>query len=304
LDDREDPRTDAPAPARAGLAYGLAAFVSWGFIPLYFHALQGVAPEEILAHRVVWSTAVLVGFLAWRGRLRELAGVLRMPRTLGALALSTSLIVVNWYLFIWAVGNARVVDASLGYYINPLVNVLLGALVLRERLSPAQKVAVGLALAGVGFQVATLGTVPVLGLVLATSFGLYGLVRKTVAVDAPVGLAAETLLALPVAAGYLAWRAAAGTLSFGTGDARLTALLLAAGPVTALPLLWFVHAARRLRYATVGLLQYVAPTLQFTLAVAAFGEAFNPRRLVTFGLVWSGLAIYSWDSLRAARRAL
>jgi chloramphenicol-sensitive protein RarD len=148
----------------------------------------------------------------------------------------------------------------------------------------------------------SLGTVPVLGLVLAGSFGCYGLVRKTVAVDAPVGLAAETLLALPVAAGFLAWRASTGGLAFGHGPAATTWLLLAAGPVTALPLLWFVHAARRLRYATVGLLQYVAPTLQFTLAVAAFGEAFQPGRIVTFGLVWSGLALYSWDSLRAARR--
>lgn len=289
--------------ARAGLLYGLAAFLAWGFIPLYFHALGAIPAEEMLAHRVVWSMAFLAAFLAWRGRLREVASLLRTPRTLRALALSTSLILVNWYLFIWAVENARVVDASLGYYVNPLVNVLLGSLVLKERLSPAQKAAVGLALAGVLFQVATLGTLPLLGLVLAASFGLYGLVRKTVAVDAPVGLAVETLLALPFAAALLAWRALEGTLAFGQGPVGETLLLVAAGPVTALPLLWFVHAARRLRYATVGLLQYVAPTLQFTLAVAAFGEAFDPRRLVTFGLVWAGLALYSWDSLRAARRA-
>ena len=294
-----DPRTDA----RDGLFYGLAAFVAWGFIPLYFHALHGVPAEEVLAHRVVWSAVFLGGFLAWRGRLGDVVALLRTPRTLRALALSTGLIVVNWYLFIWAVENARLVDASLGYYINPLANVLLGALVLHERLSRAQKAAVALALAGVLFQVASLGTVPVLGLVLAASFALYGLVRKTVAVDAPVGLAGETLLALPFAAGYLAWRALDGSLAFGQGPTTQTLLLVAAGPVTALPLLWFVHAARRLRYATVGLLQYVAPTLQFTLAVAVFGEAFQPSRLVTFGLVWSGLALYSWDSLRAARRA-
>lgn len=288
--------------ARVGLAYGLGAFLSWGFIALYFKAVEHVHPEEVLAHRVVWSAVFLVGWLALQRRLPAVWAALRTRGTRRALLASTTLILLNWYLFIWAVDHDRLLEASLGYFVNPLVNVLLGALVLRERLSPLQRVAALVAALGVAHQAVAVGTVPVLGLALALAFGLYGLVRKTASVGASVGLAAETLLATPLALGWLVFAGARGGLSVPAGDAVTMSLLVAAGPITAVPLLWFVHAARRLRYATVGFLQYLAPSLQFLVAVALLGEPFGRAHLVTFALIWGALALYSVDTWRALRR--
>lgn len=288
--------------ARAGLLYGLGAFLVWGFIALYFKAVEHVRPEEVLAHRIVWSAVFLVGWLALRRRTGAVRAALADKGTRRALLASTALIVVNWYLFIWAVDHDRVLEASLGYFVNPLINVLLGALVLRERLSPLQRVATLLAALGVAHQSIVVGTVPLLGLTLALCFGLYGLVRKMARVDAPVGLTAETLLATPLALGWLVVEALRGGLSFPEAGAGTWLLLAAAGPITAVPLLWFVHAARRLRYATVGFLQYLAPTLQFVVAVAILGEPFGSEHLVTFAVIWFALALYSFDTWRGARR--
>jgi len=299
LADGED---SARREARAGLAYGLGAFLAWGFIALYFKAVEHVAPAEILAHRIVWSAVFLLAWLALRGRAGAVRAALAARGTRRVLFASTTLILVNWFLFIWAVDHDRLLEASLGYFVNPLVNVLLGALFLRERLSPLQRVAALLAALGVTHQAVAVGTVPLLGLALAFSFGLYGFVRKTAQVDAPVGLAAETLLATPLALGWLAFEGLRGGLTIAEGDPTTVALLLAAGPITAVPLLWFVHAARRLRYATVGFLQYVAPSLQFLVAVAILGEPFGPAHLVTFAIIWTALALYSVDTWRALRR--
>jgi len=286
---------------RRGILYGVLAYGWWGFIALYFRAVQSVTPLEVLAHRIIWSALLLLLLLAARGRLRDLAAAVRHRRTLLTLAASTVLIAVNWYVFIVAVTTGHVLQASLGYYINPLVNVLLGFLFLGERLRAAQRWSVLLAAVGVAWLGVSFGEVPVVALVLATSFGLYGLLRKTVRADALTGLAFETLLLLPAAALFLVRAHAAGQLAFLHRSSRLDLLLVAAGPITALPLLWFANAARRLRLATLGFLQYLSPSLQFLLAVTVFGERFTPAHRVAFACIWTALAIYTADAVRASR---
>lgn len=292
-----DPRSQK----RVGVAYGLAAYLWWGFIPLYFKAVASVPPLEVLAHRVLWSL-VFLGLILWaRGRQRDFRRVLRDRRSLGLLAVTTVLIAVNWLVFIWAVFNNRLLEASLGYFINPLVNVLLGFLFLRERLRLWQTLAVALAGLGVIWLAVGSGTMPWIALVLAASFGTYGLLRKIARPDGPVGLAVETLLLAPVALGWLWWSSHQGTLVFGERGWGLSLLLMAGGPITALPLVWFAEGARRLRYATIGFLQYIAPSLQFLLAVAVFGEAFTAAHAVSFGLIWAALLLYTLDTMRSLR---
>ena len=288
---------------RAGVAYGLAAFGWWGLAPFYFHALARVSPWEILAHRIVGSLLLLVVFQAAAGRLAALRALLRDRRTLGLLAASTLLVSTNWTLFIWSIATGRLLDASFGYFVNPLINVLLGFVLLGERFSRRQGLSLLLALAGVLVLGIGYGRPPWISLTLALSFGGYGLLRKRARTGAVAGLTVETLLAAPFALAYLLWLDHAGRLAFGHAGAGTTWLLAAAGVITALPLLWFVAAARRLRYATVGLLQYVAPTLQFLVAVLAFGEAFTGTHAVSFGLIWCALGLYSWDSLRPRQRS-
>jgi chloramphenicol-sensitive protein RarD len=284
------------------VAYGLAAYGWWGLVPIYFRAVAHVAPLEVLAHRTVWSFLLLLGLLAaTRPGVRPWAPF-RDPRT-RALLLGTSLLIAaNWLVFIWAVTNQRVIEASLGYFINPLVSVLLGRLFLGERLRPAQAVAVALAVAGVVFMTVAIGRVPAVAVALALSFGLYGLLRKKARLGGVEGLLAETGLLLPLALGWLGWLFAAGRPAFGHVGRGTDLLLVLGGVVTALPLIWFAEAARRLRLATVGFLQYVAPSTQLLLAVAAFGEPFTPAHRVAFPLIWAGLAVYSLDALVALRR--
>jgi len=286
------------AERRIGVAYGLAAFLSWGFIALYFKAVSSVTPMEVMAHRIVWSGVLLVAWLASRGRFGELTSALRTPRVLRVLAITAALIFFNWFVFIWAVSNGHVLQCSLGYFINPLVNVLLGVVVLKERLRRVQIISVALAVVGVAALAVGTGQVPGIALGLALSFGTYGLLRKTVNAAGVVGLAAETLLLMPLALGYLALLASRDALQFGD-QAQMSWLLAAGGVVTALPLVWFANAARRLRYATVGFLQYIAPSLQFMLAVTAFGESFTSAHALSFGLIWSALGLYSWDVWRS-----
>ena len=292
---------DRARDTRAGLIYGLAAYVWWGFVVFYFKAVAHVPPLEVLAHRVVWSVLLLTILLGLRGRWWEGAKVLRDWRLCAALAVTTVLIAVNWFTFIWAVSHDLVVEASLGYYINPLVNVMLGFVFLHERLRRAQWIAVALAVLAVIVLTVNVGKIPVISLVLAFSFGLYGLLRKTMRVDGLVGLTVETTLLLPIAVGYLIWLGAAQRLVFAGGGWDTQFLLVAAGAVTALPLLWFANAARRLDLATVGLLQYIAPSLQFLSAVLVFGEPFGMVRFFSFVLIWAALALYTFDSLRSAR---
>jgi chloramphenicol-sensitive protein RarD len=284
---------------RLGVAYGLAAYLWWGFIALYFKAVATVPPLEVLAHRVLWSFVFLYLFLAARGRAGTLRATLRDGRSLALLGVTTVLIAVNWLVFITAVFHGHLLEASLGYFINPLVNVLLGVVFLRERLRRTQTVAVGLAAVGVVWLAVGSGAMPWIALVLAFSFGTYGLLRKIARPDGLVGLAVETLLLAPAAVGWLLWSAKGGTIVFGAEGWGWSALLLAAGPVTALPLVWFAEGARRLRYATIGFLQYLAPSLQFLLAVVLFGERFTGTHAVTFILIWTALAVYSVGTYRS-----
>jgi len=287
---------------RKGVAYGIAAYGMWGLIPIYFKAVSVVPPLEVLAHRVVWSVVMLVPLLFLRGKWPEARRALASRRTMATLLLSTALLAINWYLFIWAIAHDRILEASLGYFINPLVNVVLGMVFLKERLSRPAAVAVALAGTGVVVQAVVIGSVPLIALGLALCFGLYGLLRKTAAVGAVVGLTVETSFMMPVAVGYLLWARQTGGLYLGTGDPTIDGLLVMAGVVTAVPLLCFTSAARLLSLTTLGFLQYIAPSGQFLLAVLVYGEALTTAHIVTFGCIWAALAIFSTDQIRRSKR--
>jgi chloramphenicol-sensitive protein RarD len=282
------------------LLCGAAAYGMWGLIPLYFKAVHEVAPLELLAHRATWSFVVLAVLVYAVGRWGELWEELRSPKLLAMLALSSLAIAANWLLFIYAVVSGQVLQSSLGYFINPLVNVLLGVTFLGERLRPYQVVSIAMAAVGVVVLAAMVGSVPCLALALALTFGLYGLLRKIMPVDGLVSLTVETALMTPFALAYLGYLSEAATAT--AGGSRLMGLLLLSGPVTTVPLLFFGVAARRLRLSTMGILQYLSPSLQFLLAVAVFHEPFSPAKLLSFALIWTAIGIYTADSLRAMRR--
>jgi chloramphenicol-sensitive protein RarD len=290
------------AKGKGGLLYGLAAHGMWGLMPLYIWALDRVPSLEILAHRVVWCSVFLVLLVTVFHRWGDLGRVVRNPRTLGLLTLSSLLIAGNWFCYIYGANSGQTIQTSLGYFINPLFSVLLGMVFFGERLRPVQWFAVLLAAVGVLILIIVGGQLPWIALVLAVSFGFYGLVRKVTPVNALIGLTVETLVLVPVAAGSLLFWTAAGTGSFGKMGWDIDALLLSAGVVTAVPLLCFGQAARRLPLTTLGLLQYIAPTIQFLLAVLKRGEAFEPAKAVSFGFIWTALVIFSVESLLAARR--
>jgi chloramphenicol-sensitive protein RarD len=287
----------------AGIAYATLAFVMWGLFPLYFRHIAAVPPLEVVLHRSAWSLLFVMGLLAALRRfgwLRELAA---QPRRLGSFALSALLLAVNWLLYVYAVQSGQVVEASLGYFINPIVSVLLGVLVLHERLNKAQWCAVALAAVGVLWLTLLAGRLPWIALMLAVSFGLYGLMRKTASLGALEGLALETLLLAPLVLPALAWWSYSGRGAMAQGDPALAAWLIIGGPLTALPLLLFAASARRLPLATVGLLQYLSPTIQLALGVWVFHEPFDRTRLVGFGFIWAGLALYSADGWRRSRQS-
>lgn len=288
-----------------GVVYGIAAFLVWGVMPAYWRLLKTIPAPELLGHRVVWSVVFVGGMLVYRRRLPELLKTLKTPRLVATLTVTATLIGGNWLLYIWAVNNGHVLESSLGYFINPLMSVLLGSLVLKEQLSKAQKVAFGLATLGVLVLAVRAHGVPWISLGLALSFALYGLMRKMAAVDSLLGLTVETLLLAPFAAAYLIALGVGGTGAFGEMSYGTDLLLVNAGVLTSLPLLWFAHAAKRLKLATVGLLQYIAPTCQFLLAVFAYDEPFTATHLVSFGLIWLALGIYTVEAtlgLRALAR--
>lgn len=287
--------------AQLGLWCGVGAYGLWGLVPLYFKAISHVPPVEVLSHRIVWSFLFLALVLSVSRRWGALASGLRSPRSLAILSCSTLLIAVNWLTYIHAVTSDQVLQASLGYFIAPLVNVLLGLFILKERLRASQWVALALASVGVINLTLSAHSLPWIALLLACSFGVYGLLRKTVAVDGLVGLSVETMLLCPIAAVFLAHRATQGG-SFGTVSLETDILLGLSGIVTAIPLLLFAMAARRLRLATVGFLQYLAPTFQFLLAVFAFGEPFHLAQLSSFACIWAALALYAFDAVSAYRQ--
>jgi len=285
-----------------GAACALGAFLTWGVLPIYFKAIAAAPPLEIVAHRIVWSALLLLGVIALRHRWAALRRGLADRRTRRLLLASTLLVSSNWLIFVWAITSGRVLESSLGYYINPLMNVLLGLLVLRERLSRVQGLAVLLAAVGVANLAVQSAAFPWVSLSLAGTFSLYGLVRKTMALGALDGLFVETNLLLVPAVIFLAVQVASGDSAFLAGDTRLDLLLVLSGLFTTLPLLLFTSAVRRLNYATVGLFQYIVPTSHFLLAVFVFGERFTSAHLVTFALIWTALALYSGEVVRVARR--
>jgi len=286
-----------------GLAAGAAAFTIWGLFPVYLHPLRGVPALQVIAHRITWSCLFLVAWLLLRGELGDLRATLARPALLARLALTATLISINWLVYVWAVTHSHVVDTSLGYYINPLVNVLLGVIVLRERLNRAQWTAIGLAALAVLYLALLAGRPPWIAGTLAVSFSLYGFVRKIISVEALPGLTTETLLLMPLAAGYLAWCQWAGSGALTTQGAGVAALLIGSGLITAIPLFLFAYGARLLPYSTVGVLQYIAPSLQLLCGVVLYRESFGPARAAGFALIWAALLIYAVDGLWRARSA-
>lgn len=293
--------TDRETDERRGIALGIGAYGIWGLLPLFFNAVGHVSPFEVIAQRVVWSLLLVGALLVTTRRLGALARAFADRRALAILTASAMLIAVNWLVYIWAVTNGHVVASSLGYFLNPLLNVLLGVVLLKERLRPIQAGAVLLAGCGVAVLAVGAGEGLWISASLALTFGFYGLLRKVVTVDALEGLGIETVLLLPPAVACLIWLEMNGGLSFGSGLST-TALLVAAGPVTAVPLLLFAAAARRMPYAMLGLLQYIAPTLQFLIGVFVYREPLTTAHLICFALIWSGLALFAVDAVRHARR--
>jgi chloramphenicol-sensitive protein RarD len=299
--ERQEQTEAVDATVLAGALAAATAYGIWGVAPIYFKWLADVGPWQLVAHRVLWSALLLLPLVWLTGGAGRLRAVLADRRRLGALVVSGVLIGANWLIFIYAVLDARVIEASLGYFVNPLVSLVLGMVFLGERLRPLQWIAVAIAVAGVGNEVVRYGDVPWLGLALALSFGFYGLVRKRIGVDSFTGLTVESWLLLPVALAFLAWNAQGGADAFTRSPMDAFRLFLA-GPVTMAPLLCFAAAANRLTLGSLGFFQYIAPTLQFVLAVWLFAEPFAPEQRWTFGLIWTALALFSASALLDQRR--
>ena len=286
-----------------GLAAAAAAFTLWGLFPVYLHPLSGVPAPQVIAHRVLWSCVFLISWLLLRGELGCLSLTLSRPALLARLALTATLISCNWLVYVWSVTHNHIVDTSLGYYINPLVNVVLGVFVLHERLNRAQWLAVSLAAIAVLYLALLAGRPPWIAGALGVSFSLYGLVRKVISVDALTGLTTETLLLMPLSVAYLGWCQWTGSGALTTQGPGIAALLIGSGVVTAVPLFLFAYGARALPYSTVGVLQYIAPSLQLVCGVVFFHESFGPAVAAGFALLWLALIIYAADGLWRARGA-
>ena len=282
---------------RKGVVLAASSYVAWGLFPAYFLLLRSVSPVEVLAHRMIWSLVFLSFVLAFRRQWSWLRPLTRQPRLVVSFAISAALLSGNWFLYIWAVSRGHVIDASLGYFINPLVNIVLGFVLLQERLRPAQWFAVVIAAFGVLWLTWQGHQFPWIAIVLALTFGFYGLMRKVAALGPLEGLSLETLLLFPLAAAYLAWTAFIGNNAFIQADFALRLVMIAAGPITAIPLLLFAAGARRIRLSTLGLLQFIAPTLQLLLGIWMFHEPFGGARMWGFVIIWAALALYSAEGL-------
>lgn len=289
---------------QVGIAYALTAYGIWGVLPLYLKALHAVPPLEVVAHRIVWAALLLLLVLAVSKQWGWLRAVREQPRVLGTFMATAAALSVNWLVYIWAVGQGRVVDASLGYFINPLFSVVLAVVVLKERLRVGQWAAVALAGVGVAWLTWQAHQLPWIGLTLAVSFGLYGLLRKTASIDSLGGLTLETWLLFPLALGYLTWLAFTGSASWSSGGFSQSALLVAAGPITAIPLLAFAAGARRIPLSLVGILQYLGPTLQLGLGVLVFHEPLPGAKLFGFALIWIALVVYTLEGVLSRPRAV
>ena len=287
--------------AHQGYIYAVLAFLMWGLAPIYFKQIDHIDALEILTHRIAWSVLFLMFIITVIKQWHRLGPVIKQPKLLLLLCLSSGLLGFNWGLFIWSVNNDHMLDASLGYYINPLLNVLLGVIFLGERLRKWQKVAVGLAVSGVLLQVISFGSFPVIAFSLASSFAIYGLLRKKMPIESLPGLLLEAVILLPAALIYW-WVSEPTSTSNMIENLSITnVLLISAGIVTTLPLLCFIAAAKRLPYSTLGLFQYIGPSIMFILAVALYGESFTAERVITFACIWGALALFSWDTYRATK---
>jgi chloramphenicol-sensitive protein RarD len=291
--------TDSPR----GFAFAVSAYFLWGFLPIYLKALANVGPVEVLAHRVLWSVPVAGAILVMLGRTADLVTALRTPRTLAMAAVTAALISVNWGAYIYAISTEQALEAALGYYINPLFSIFLGSVLLGERLSSLKRIAILLALLAVAILTYDAGTVPVIALILTFSWGFYAYFKKSLAVGPNQGFLLEVLILTPPALIYAGYLAATGGGSFLRGDPVDTLLLLGCGVVTAVPLMLYANGAKLLRLSTIGMLQYIAPTMIFLIAVFVFGEDFGPARAIAFPLIWLGLALYSWSLWREAHGA-
>ena len=287
--------------ALSGMLYAIAAYTMWGVAPLYFKQLVEVPPADILMHRVIWSALLLCVLLLALGQMGKMRAVFASKRLMYSLSGASVLLGANWLLFIWAINSNYMLEASLGYYINPIINVFLGRLILQERLRPLQKFAVLLAIAGVANIIIAHGTLPWIALTLACTFSVYGLIRKQIPVEPMPGLFMETLVLLPFALLYWVMFASEQSNMF-TNDWTLNGWLLAAGVVTTMPLLAFNAAAKRILFTTLGLFQYIGPTLMFIIAVWLYQEPLEPARLITFALVWTGLLLFSVDAWRGFKK--
>lgn len=294
--------SDNQTQAKQGVLLAIAAYTMWGIAPIYFKAIGEVTPFEILSHRIIWSFVFLSFLLHMGKRWRAVVHVIRDKKKMGVLSATSLLVASNWLIFIWAVNSNHMIDASLGYYINPLFNVVLGMLFLGERLRKLQWFAVLLAFIGVMIQVLAFGQVPVVALALAISFGCYGLLRKKVNLDAQTGLFIETMIIVPVALFYLFVIADTQTSDLTNNSWGLNLLLISAGIVTTLPLLCFNGAATRIMLSTLGFFQYIGPSLMFLLAVLVYGEALTTDKVITFAFIWGALVIFSFDGLKASHR--
>ncbi|WP_158146979.1 EamA family transporter RarD [Vibrio fluvialis] len=288
--------------AKKGVILAISAYTMWGIAPIYFKAISSVSALEILSHRVIWSFFLLAALLHFGHQWRSVVSVFRDKKKMVYLLTTALLVGGNWLIFIWAVNANHMLDASLGYYINPLLNVVLGMLFLGERLRKLQWFAVALAAIGVAIQLVVFGSVPIVAFSLAITFGLYGLLRKKVGVNAQTGLFIETLVLVPAAAIYLLWIADSATSSMLVNDWHLNLLLISAGIVTTLPLLCFTGAATKLKLSTLGFFQYIGPSLMFLLAVLVYGENFSADKAITFAFIWSALVIFSVDGLTQGRK--
>ncbi|MFL6515537.1 MAG: EamA family transporter RarD [Chthoniobacterales bacterium] len=297
-------RHDSPpgqSDGRSAILAGVCAFITWGLIPGYWKLMREVPATEILAHRYVWTLVFLAGLLMWQRRWGEVRANARSPRALGFCLLSGCTISINWFLFIWAVNVGRIIETSLGYFMTPLVNVLFGALFLGERLTRIQFASVILALLGVLNLTFGYGELPWIALLLCVSFGIYGLFRKQSGTAAIPGLFFETVLIAPIALTYLLLLRSRDQLIFGADRPWLTVLLLTTGVVTAVPLVWFGHAARHLRLTTLGFLQFLAPTCSFLLGVFVYHEPFSRAHLITFNLIWLALIVFTVEAITRLR---
>lgn len=295
-----------PADSPRGFAFAMAAYLMWGLLPLYMKALAHVPATEVIAHRVIWSLPIAAAVLLWQRRADDVWAALRSPRLLAMAALTAVLISVNWLTYVWAVGNGHALDAALGYYINPLFSVILGTMLLGEKLTRLKLLSVGLALVAVLIMTVHAGRLPLVAGLLIGSWGLYAYFKKSLPLGPNQGFTLEVLLLTPLALAYLGWRQVTGQGVWGDGSSLDILMLLGCGPVTAIPLLFYANGAKLLRLSTIGVLQYTTPTMIFLIAVLVFGEPFGTARMIAFPLIWTALAVYTVSLLReagAARRA-